>query len=267
MEIYDIRKLILETNIGHDVGFSVDTITDLRSHLTVLNGKLPRRNQFTQDEICECLLRVVGESSKMFNVSCLQELNADAGETGQPNVRRFQAAAPVDPLTGFPIHRCLIALVDHMSDMWRSCIDAGFIPKSEKSSKRITSRHGLETGRQAREETGRRARDEPRDEDTGFSVQASKASAGTFSSTGKTFSSTGSSTVTAIPDPVCVEIADLCDIHIGGDRGHYTTTTDWSKVIRKTSQHWISAIACAKANTAPCTMSISSATSAVALDT
>jgi len=111
MEIFAMKQRIMDTSITRDIGFHEDTISDLRSCLVVNNAKLPLLSRYSQDEICEIMLRTISLASKLFGNSCLVELNAVAGQPGLPHVRLYQSPLPLGA-AGNPVHRCLNTITD-----------------------------------------------------------------------------------------------------------------------------------------------------------
>ena len=121
-----MQQTIMGINIAKDIGFHEDTITDLRNVLVMHNQKLPAAHRFSQDEICETMLRPISLTSQTYGTACLAELNAVAGNPGQPQVRLYQAALAPGVAGAHPVHRCLNSITENYSSMWESSIKAGW---------------------------------------------------------------------------------------------------------------------------------------------
>ena len=92
----DVQSMRIEfwlTEIVCDVGVSANTVKDALKLLRFLNADFPPVDRFTDNQICEKLLKMISVASSLLGGEAKKELDAIEGVPGLPRVREFQLPA------------------------------------------------------------------------------------------------------------------------------------------------------------------------------
>ena len=119
----DVQSMRIEfwlTEIVCDVGVSANTVKDALKLLRFLNADFPLADRFTDDQICEKLLKMISVASSLLGGEAKKELDAVEGVPGLPRVREFQLPA----VGGAPRARDLNGVVVYFHAQWEAAVKA-----------------------------------------------------------------------------------------------------------------------------------------------